>query len=480
MNQLFLVRNALVFACAIACTACALPQAAPVASKVEEAASELEADYFLVPLLPPIVQLMGTRGEAGFPAAFHLAKYNPSIALKAGDVISVTIFEVGASPTFGSIQSPTEFVASQSNAFDKAKNLGDEPILRSYRSFEMTGLRDKSNVGGLNAQSAPKILVASNGAMPFIVAQTPLIQPQGAPAPQQIPPPTGQTTRTLPPLTVEADGDVLIPYAERVHVAGLTPNGAAEAIRDALVGKAVNPQVIVSFVSNGGNTATVGGEAASPRPIALSLRGERLLDAIGQAGGSKWPAPDTDVDIIRGARRARVRLQTIVENPTEDIVVKPNDQIFLTHDPRSFTVLGASQKVSQYTFDVPHVSLAEAVGRAGGAVDTIGNPAAIYLFREEPTALAESVLQVSQAIKPQASDRPAVSMNMPRVKIVYKLNMNSGEGYFLAQKVAILDKDVILIANADGTQLLKLFTLARGVTGAISDLNIVGGGSSVR
>ena len=465
-------------AAALGVGGCALPAAGPTAANVEATASPVDADYYIVPLATPVVKIMGDRPSSGFPSAFHLAGYRPSIQLRPGDVIGITVFETGGTSVFGALDQPV--------AVRVAASAPDAAGLPSVPGGTIPG-----------AVSAPPVRIASlqlpdhavdatpTGTTPLLMAQVtspPTTTTTSAPPPSAPPsPPTSPTsapakTTTFPALTVESNGTVLVPYVGPVQVGGLTPLAAAERIRLALSKQALRPQVLVSVLGAGSNTATVGGEAGRPGPVALTLRGERLLDVVGQAGGSKWPAPDTDVDIVRGSTRAKVKLQTVVEMPSEDIAIRPNDQIFLTHNPRSFTVLGASQKVSQYTFDVPKVSLAEAVGRAGGAIDTVGNPAAVYLFREEPTSVARSVLAVSASTPPfvQGDGHPPVPLDGPRVRMVYRINMASAEGYFLGQKVMMRDKDVVLIANAEGTQLLKAFTLARGVSGIASDLNLFG------
>src|SRR6202035_4335168 len=56
--------------------------------------------------------------------------------------------------------------------------------------------------------------------------------------------------------------------------------------------------------------------------------------------------------------------------------------------------------------------------------------------------------------------------------VVYRLNLRVGNGYFLAQSFPMRDKDVILLANADGAQLLKFFVLLRGATGAFHDVGL--------
>jgi polysaccharide export outer membrane protein len=274
---------------------------------------------------------------------------------------------------------------------------------------------------------------------------------------------TGAGVTTIPPQTVEANGTIFMPYVGRIPVAGKTPGQIGRLIEQDLKGKVIEPQVMVSTVSSVSNTATVGGEVNQPRVVPLSLRGERLLDVIAAAGGSKFPSYETYVRVVRGKTVGNVLLQTIVNNPTEDIVVRPNDQIFLTHNPRTFAVLGATQKVSQFTFDTEKVTLAEAVARAGGPIDTIGDPRGIYLFRFEPWPLAKDIL--SQPVAAATEDHPEL------VPILYRLNLGDAEGYFVAQSIQMRDKDVVLVTNAEATQLQKLLATVRGFTGVAYDLS---------
>ena len=276
---------------------------------------------------------------------------------------------------------------------------------------------------------------------------------------------------TIPPQAIEADGTVMVPYVGRVRVAGRTPGQVGADIQKQLEGKAVDPQVIVTPISSGSNTATVGGDVNSPRPVPLTLRGERLLDVVAAAGGAKYPAYEVYVSVVRRGHVGTVLLQTAVINASENIVIRPNDQVFLTRYPRTFAVLGATLKVSQYTFDTAKVSLAEAVARAGGPIDTIGDPAGIYLFRYEPAAVAQQILGQAAAVSALASAGAAAHAAQDFVPILYRINFRTAGGYFLSQDVAMQDKDVVLVTNAEGTQVQKLMASIRGVTGIAYDLS---------
>jgi polysaccharide export outer membrane protein len=391
-----------------------LPSAGPTSFDVERLPIVEDASgYYLVPLTPQTIDAFSRRLDAGFGASFKIRKHAPTLALHPGDVLGVTIFESSGPSVFAPYTSP----------------------------------------------SSPAESVASPGS-----------QQVGAPAPAAMPAQPKSTT--LPALTVESNGTVEIPFAGPVHVGGFSPTGAAHRIERALASTAINPRVVVSIVSNVGSVATVGGDANRPASFQLTMRGERLLDLIGQAGGSKWQPFDTDVRVIRGNQMSTVKLQRIVDDASQNIVVVPNDQIFLLHNPTTFAVLGAAQKVSQYTFDVPEVSIADAVSRAGGPIDSIGNPGAIYLFREEPVSVMRKLVASADVLN--AGGGVVTAQNFQpegrSVDVLYKIDLNDPEGYFLARKAWLHDRDVILMANAEGAQLLKALTIARGFTGAVGDI----------
>lgn len=410
----FIIRICMVSVLSVLLAGClGLPGAGPTSFDVERLPLIEEASgYYLVPITPTSLEAFSRRRDSGFSGSFRIRRRSPTLSLHAGDVIGVTIFESSGPSVFAPYTAP--------------------------------------------ASSADPI--------------TPGSQQIAAPAPAGMP--SQPKSTTLPALTVEADGTVEIPFAGPVRIGGLSPAAAAHRIEAALGASAINPRVLVSVISNVGSVATVGGDANRPASFPLTMRGERLLDLIGQAGGSKWQPFDTDVRVIRGTQMSTVKLQRIIDDATQNIVVVPNDQIFLLHNPTTFAVLGAAQKVSQYTFDLPEVSIADAVSRAGGPIDSIGNPGAIYLFREEPASLMRDLVATNEVLN--AGGGVVTPHNFhPRgrtVDVLYKIDLNDPVGYFLARKAWLHDRDVILMANAEGAQLLKFLTIARGFTGAVGDI----------
>jgi polysaccharide export outer membrane protein len=260
---------------------------------------------------------------------------------------------------------------------------------------------------------------------------------------------------TVPPQQIEKDGSINMPYAGRVVIGNKTPVEAARLIEEALAGKAVNPQVVVTPVANLSQTVTVSGDVNQPRYVQVTLRGEKLLEVIAAAGGAKFPPYETYVKVVRGNLVGEVLLQTVINNPSENISMRPGDQIYLIRHPRTYAVLGAAPRNSTFMFESEKVTLAEAVARAGGPVDQVGDPGGIYLFRFEPWSTAKDVLLPDQLAK--LAEAPP-----PFVPVMYHIRMREAEGYFVAQAIKMRDKDVVLITNAPTTQLNKIMTVVRG------------------
>jgi polysaccharide export outer membrane protein len=276
-------------------------------------------------------------------------------------------------------------------------------------------------------------------------------------------PVVGHST-SLPAETIELNGAVKIPFAGLVNVAGLTPSEAAHAIEAALKGQLKAPQAVVALVNSPLNAVTVGGDVGRPGIFNLTVRGEHILDVIAAAGGAKYEAYDCDIDLVRNGSTVRMWLQDIVDQADHNVTVEPGDRLYILHNPRSFSVLGSSMKVSQIDFDSQSVTLAEAIARSGGPNNSLANIEYIYLLRFEPADLVAGFNLADTDSLAHNAIHPGM------IPIAYRINLKDGGGYFIAQNIEIHDKDVILITKSDFSQLQQIFELIKSVTGAYFDL----------
>lgn len=267
----------------------------------------------------------------------------------------------------------------------------------------------------------------------------------------------GVQAQKLPPTRVTDDGYIVIPYAGRLHVLGSTVGAIELMIRSALQGLSQDPQVIVTQAQIITNSIIVSGEVSRPGRLVLQTNRETLSDVVALAGGYRGAARDLTLRLNRQGKNVDIYLNDLIDNPTLDVRAYPGDRLMLINNPRTFAVLGAPGKVEQIPFSRSIVSLAEAVAQAGGAAPNAGDAAAIFVFRYSTDATGE------------------------QIPVVYHFNMMKPGAYFLAQRFAMRDKDVLYFANAAANQPSKmmqlvsqLFTPIMTVTAAVQTVQNAG------
>jgi polysaccharide export outer membrane protein len=270
----------------------------------------------------------------------------------------------------------------------------------------------------------------------------------------------GSKSVTLPPQPVTRNGTLSIPYVGQVRAAGLTPEQVGRQIEIQLKDKAIEPQVVVT-VTQSTTHVTVAGDVAKPSRVPLSLRGDRLLDIITTVGGPRGRDYDTFVRLTRGRLSRTVNWARVIRDPSQNIYVRPDDLIYVYTDPQTYTVFGATARNTILPLDTEHVTLVEAVGRAGGLLDVRADPRGVFVFRfEDP--------ETYQLVRPQHPGARPPNPTAAGIPVVYLLNMKDPAGYFAAQRFLIRNDDIIYVTNAASVDLQKAIGIISGsLTGTI-------------
>ena len=256
----------------------------------------------------------------------------------------------------------------------------------------------------------------------------------------------------IPRQQVDQSGSINIPYAGPIKVAGQTPRAVGNIIRERLKERAIEPQVVVAVAEQRGNQVSVLGEVNSPSRFPIDPGGLHLLAAIARAGGPKFPDYEVTVTLKRRNRTYTQYLSSVVQRPSEDVLLSPGDVVFLTRVPRVFMAFGSTPTRGwiggtnnrRFTFENAEMSLAEALAKAGGLDGNRANSKAVFLYRFEPKRLLESVgLDVA---------------GFPTVQVpaVYKFDMSRPDGWFQADSFRMRDHDVISVAESPSTEFIKL------------------------
>jgi polysaccharide export outer membrane protein len=275
-------------------------------------------------------------------------------------------------------------------------------------------------------------------ATPATLFGAPQINPSGMPTPA--------LAVTLPEQPVDGEGCITVPFAGRVPAAGKTLPEISAEIKRRLMRKANQPEVLVLLARNVSSTATVVGEVTTSIRVPLTAAHERLLDALAFAAGVKQPITKTTIQLTRGENVYSLPLETIIQDPRQNVALQPGDVITALFQPLSFTALGASGKNDEINFETQGISLAQALARSGGLIDSRSNPSGVFVFRLEPG-------------NPQPMATAA-----DLVPVVYRVDLKDPRSLFWIQSFPIKDKDVLYVSNAPAAELQKflnlLFTLA--------------------
>jgi len=245
-----------------------------------------------------------------------------------------------------------------------------------------------------------------------------------------------QTSRpnTLPGFLVGPSGTITIPFAGEIPAAGRTVHEIEREIVRSLQGRAHQPQAIVRVSRNVAATVTMLGDVKQPGQIPLTPHGERVLDAISEAGGTDQPLDRMTIQLTRGGIVRRMAAEDIVADPSNNVVLKTGDVITALYQPNSFTVLGAAGKNDEVRFEGTGISLSQALGRVGGLRSDTADPRGVFIFRWQKPA--------------SAPGDPRSSSTVQGVPVIYRIDLKQPETYLAAQKFEMRNGDVLYISNS--------------------------------
>ena len=257
---------------------------------------------------------------------------------------------------------------------------------------------------------------------------------------------------TLPQQTIDRDGTINVPYAGRVRAAGRPTRDVQAEVEDRLANRAIEPQVTITKISSRSAQVAVLGDVRSPAKIELTEAGERILDVISEAGGLSAPGTETYITLQRRGRSATIHYDHLVATPAENVYVAPGDTILVDRERRTFLAFGASGLNGRFDFEESKLTFGEALGKAGGLLDSRADPSQVLLYRVvNKTLLGKLGVDVGR-------------FKAETVPVIFRANMRDPAAFFAVQKFPMQDKDIIYITNSDSVELLKFLNILNSVT----------------
>lgn len=257
----------------------------------------------------------------------------------------------------------------------------------------------------------------------------------------------------LPEQMVNAAGEVNVPFAGKIRAAGRSAAAIEADIVQRLQRKANQPQVLVRLVRNNTANVTVVGEITNSLRMPLTERRERLLDALAAAGGVRQPVNKMTLQLTRGDQVRAMPLDAIIRDPRQNVVLQPGDVVTSLFQSQSFTVLGATGKNEEVAFEASGITLAQALGRAGGLQDQRADARGVFLFRFE----------AAEALEHGGRGLPVTPEG--KVAVIYRVNLADPATFFVAQNFPVQSKDILFVSNAPAADLQKFLNIIGSVVG---------------
>ncbi|WP_283177179.1 polysaccharide biosynthesis/export family protein [Gemmobacter sp. 24YEA27] len=272
---------------------------------------------------------------------------------------------------------------------------------------------------------------------------------------------TGQRVSQLTEVQVDGQGFVFIPYAGRIKAAGTSVEAVRSAITRKLDAQTPDPQVQVARVAGDGSTVTINGSVTAPGVFPIEQPTRTLASMLARAGGVVIDPSTALVRVTRGGQTGKIWLKDLWANPKMDIALRPGDRIVIEEDERKFTALGATGTQTVVPFESESLSAIEALATVGGLQTMAADPTGVFVFRNEPEAIANAVLGRSDLRGDQ--------------RVVYVLDLTAPTGMFEARDFLVRDGDTVYVTEAPYVQWQKSLSVLTGSAGAAASINSAAG-----
>ena len=271
----------------------------------------------------------------------------------------------------------------------------------------------------------------------------------------------GQKVSALTEVQVDGQGFIFVPYAGRIKAAGNSPEELRQAITTKLDTQTPDPQVQVTRLAGNGSTVSVVGGVGGQGVYPIERPTRTLSSMLARAGGVVIEPKIAQITVIRGSAQGKIWLQDLYRYPQFDIALRGGDRILVEEDTRAFTALGATGAQNRVPFDSQNLSALEAIAQVGGLSSNLADPTGVFVFRNEPAEIANSVLGRADLVGDQ--------------RFVYVLDLTEPTGMFVARDFVIRDGDTVYVTEAPFVAWQKTISAVTGSLNSANALNSVAG-----
>ncbi|WP_416137155.1 polysaccharide export protein [Halomonas sp. HK25] len=186
---------------------------------------------------------------------------------------------------------------------------------------------------------------------------------------------------------VHADGRIYYPYIGNIQVEGRTVNEIRQIITSRLATYITDPQVEVNVAAFRSKKVYISGAVNNPGTQPITNVPLTIIDAISAAGGATDNANWHNIILTREGQERRVSLYEMLKRGdlAQNTLMQTGDILHVASaENQNISVMGQVRNAGNITTGRERLSLTDALGRAGGIVETRAEPSGIFVIRGNP------------------------------------------------------------------------------------------------
>ncbi len=246
---------------------------------------------------------------------------------------------------------------------------------------------------------------------------------------------------------VAEDGTIFYPYAGQVKVSGKTVAEVRNILTDRISRTIAKPQLDVRVAAFRSQKSYIVGEVKNPGPQPITDVPLTVVEAVNLAGGVTGEADMANVTVNRDGKILKINLLAMYEqgDTSQDVVLEDDDILHIPdRNTQKVFVLGEVARPSSYLIHRGRMSLAEAIGDAGGVDRITANAARVFVIRST-TEDAE----------------------------IFHLDSSSPEALILGDRFLLEPRDVVYVDTAGITRWNRVIQQLLPTTQLMQNLSII-------
>jgi len=248
---------------------------------------------------------------------------------------------------------------------------------------------------------------------------------------------------------VDQGGIVQFPYVGAIKLAGLTELQARKVLADSLIKSIKKPDITLRVLAFRSKKIYIDGDIKTPGNQTIDDVPMTLLEAVSRAGGFLPTADQSNIVVTRSGVQYPINLPLLIRRGTDpsSVMLDNGDLVRVrSRDENKVYVLGEVMVPKALTMNNGRLTLAEALGEAGGINQLSASARQIYVIRN------------ASATSP----------------LVYNLDASSPVALALADNFELDARDVVFIDASGLARFNRIISLiipaATGATASVGQL----------